>query len=158
MNFPFDAFNNFSIQYASHSCRETDPTNYPQNFYPHGLCSYCPNPSHISSNCPSWGQFSNFSYEQMNTNFSSPGFESNLNFYNPDWDNYSVDWVQHDSTSGGEHFPTAHIDDLAGRANQLMAARFAHALFSHTIAPSKSCHIVLILLTVDTNAHSLHIT
>jgi hypothetical protein len=51
----------------------------------------------------------------------------------------SVDWVQHDSTSGREHFPTAQIDDLAGRANQFMAARFAHAPFSHTIAPLKSC-------------------
>jgi hypothetical protein len=75
----------------------------------------------------------------MNTNFSSPGFESNSKFYNPDLNNYSVDWVQNDSTSGGEHFPTAHIDDLAGRANQLMAARFIHAPFSHTIAPPKSC-------------------
>jgi len=32
----------------------------------------------------SWGQFYNFSYEQMNTNFSIPGFDSNSNFYNPD--------------------------------------------------------------------------
>jgi hypothetical protein len=47
--------------------------------------------------------------------------------------------VQHDSINGGEHFPTAHIDDLAGRASQLMVARFAHALFSHTYAPLKSC-------------------
>jgi hypothetical protein len=75
----------------------------------------------------------------MNTNFSSLGFESNSNFYNPDWNNHSVDWVQHDSTSGGEQFPTTHIDNLAGRANQLMVAMFAHAPFSHTIAPPKSC-------------------
>jgi hypothetical protein len=75
----------------------------------------------------------------MNTNFSSLGFESNSNFYNPDWNNHSVDWVQHDSTSGGEQFPTTHINNLAGRANQLMVAMFAHAPFSHTIAPPKSC-------------------
>jgi hypothetical protein len=74
----------------------------------------------------------------MNTNFSNLGFESNFNCYNPDWNNHSVDWVQHDSIGGGEHFPTAHIDDLDGRVNQLMAARFAHAP-SHTYAPPKSC-------------------
>jgi hypothetical protein len=35
------------------------------------------------------------------------------------------DWVQDDSTStGGEHYPTAHIDDLDGRVNQLMVARY----------------------------------
>jgi hypothetical protein len=75
----------------------------------------------------------------MNVNFSCPGFESNSNFYSSDWNNHYVDWVQHDSTSDGEHFPIAHIDDLARRANQLMAARFARALFFHTIAPPKSC-------------------
>jgi hypothetical protein len=74
----------------------------------------------------------------MNTNFSNRGFESNSNFYNPDWNNHSVDWVQHDSISGGEHFPTTHIDDLDGRVNQLMAARFAYAP-GHTYAPPKSC-------------------
>jgi hypothetical protein len=84
MNFPFNSFNNFSVQHASHRCRAPAPTNYPQNFHPHGLCSYYSNPYHSSSNCPSWGQFSNFSYEQMNTNCSSPAFESNSNFNNPD--------------------------------------------------------------------------
>jgi len=44
----------------------------------------CANPYHSSSNCLSWGQVYNFPHEQMNTNFSSPRFESNLNFYNPD--------------------------------------------------------------------------
>jgi hypothetical protein len=91
MNFSFDAFNNFFVQHASHSCRALAPTNYTQNFHPHGLCLYCSNPCYSSSNCPSWGQCSNFSYEQMNTNFSSPKFESNSNFYNPDWNNYSAD-------------------------------------------------------------------
>jgi len=48
------------------------------------------------------------------------------------------DWVQHDSTSGGEHYPTVHIDDLDEKVNQLMAARFTHASY-HTDAPPASC-------------------
>jgi hypothetical protein len=32
----------------------------------------------------------------LNTSFSSPGFESNSNFYNPDWSNYSdFSWHAH---------------------------------------------------------------
>jgi hypothetical protein len=70
--------------HASHGCRELAPTNYLQNFHLHGPCSYWSNPYHSLSHCPSWRQDSNFSYEQMNINFSSPGFELNFNFYNPD--------------------------------------------------------------------------
>jgi hypothetical protein len=157
MNFPFDDFNNFFVQHASHCCRAPAPTNYPQNFHPHELCLYCSNPYHSSSNCPSWGQFSNFSYEQMNINFSSPGFESNSNFYNPDWNNHSVDWVQHDSTGGGEHLPTAHINDLDGRVNQLKVARSTHAP-GHTYVPPKSCSYCYNLAQHITSSHSLHIT
>jgi hypothetical protein len=65
MNFPFNDFNNFSLQHASHNCRAAALTNYPQNFHSHGPCSYCSNPYHSSSHCPSWGQFYNFSYEQI---------------------------------------------------------------------------------------------
>jgi hypothetical protein len=78
MNFPFCNF------YASHSSRMTNPTNYIQNFHLHGPCSYCSSPCHSSGNCPSWGQYSNFSHEHMNTNFSSLGSESNFNFYTLD--------------------------------------------------------------------------
>jgi hypothetical protein len=39
------------------------------------------------NNCPSWGQFSNYSYEQMNTNFFNLGCDLNSNFYNSDWSN-----------------------------------------------------------------------
>jgi hypothetical protein len=89
MNFYFDNHSNLYAQHASTSGRTPAPTNYSHNFYPHKPCSYCSYPYHSSSNCPSWGQLSNFSYEQMNINFSSPGFESNSNFYNPDWSNHS---------------------------------------------------------------------
>lgn len=89
MNFSYDNYNNFSAQHVSHSGRTPAPTNYTHNFYPHKTCSYCSNLYHSSSNCPSWRQFYNPSYEQMNTNFSSPGFDSNSNVYNPDWSNHS---------------------------------------------------------------------
>ena len=83
MNFSFGNFN------ASPSCRTPAPTNYSHNFYPHASCSYCSNPHHQIGNCPSYGLLSNFSYEQTNTNFSSHVFESNSNFYNPNWSNHS---------------------------------------------------------------------
>jgi hypothetical protein len=88
MDFSYDNYNNFSAQHASPSGRTPAPINYTYNCYPHKPCSYCSNPYHSSSNCPSWGRGSNFSYDQMNTNFSSPGFESNSNVYDSDWRNH----------------------------------------------------------------------
>jgi hypothetical protein len=88
MNFYFDNYSDFSAQHASPSSRTPAPTNCPYSFNPHESCSYCSDPYHSASSCPSWGQFCNPSYEQMNANFSSPGFESNSNFYNPDWSNH----------------------------------------------------------------------
>jgi hypothetical protein len=38
-----------------------------------------------------------------------------------------------------QHFPTAHIDDFEGRANQLMIARHAHTQLFHTHTPHQSC-------------------
>jgi hypothetical protein len=38
-----------------------------------------------------------------------------------------------------QHFPTAHVDDLEERVNQLMAARHAHTQLSHTHTPHQSC-------------------
>jgi hypothetical protein len=90
MNSPFSNF------YASHNSRMQNPTNYLHNFHSHGPCSYCFNPYHSSSNCPSWGRFSNFSHEQMNTNFFSLGCELNSNFYTLDWSNHSdFSWQDH---------------------------------------------------------------
>jgi hypothetical protein len=87
------SFNNFNI---FPSCRTSNPTNYPQNFHPHGLCSYSSNPCHSLGDCPHWEQLSNFSHEQMNTNFSNLGFELNSNFYTPDWSNHSdFSWQAH---------------------------------------------------------------
>jgi hypothetical protein len=68
---------------------------FPTNFHPHEPCSHCSSPYHTLGDCPHWGQFSNFSNEQLNTSFSSPRFESNSNFYNPDWSNHS-DFSWHD--------------------------------------------------------------
>jgi hypothetical protein len=79
MSLPFNNFDVFP------SCRMPNPT----NFYPHESCSHYSSPYHSLGDYPHWGQFSNFSHEQMNTNFSSLGFESNSNFYNPDWSNHS---------------------------------------------------------------------
>jgi hypothetical protein len=67
----------------------------PTTMHPHEPCSHCSSPYHSLGDCPHWGQFSEFSNEQLNTSFSSPGFESNLNFYNPDWSNNS-DFSWHD--------------------------------------------------------------
>jgi hypothetical protein len=43
-----------------------------------------------------FGQFSNFSYEHMNTNFSNLGFESNFSFYTLDRSNhFDFSWQAH---------------------------------------------------------------
>jgi hypothetical protein len=86
MSLSFNYFNVFP------SCRMPNPI----NFYPHKLCSHCSSPYHSLGDCPHWGQFSNFSHEQMNTSFSSLGFESNSNFYNPNWNNHpDFSWQAH---------------------------------------------------------------
>jgi hypothetical protein len=89
MDFYFDVYSNFSAQHALPSGRTPASTNYTYSFYPHEPCLYCSDLYHSASNCPSYGQFYNFPYDQMNTNFSSSGFDSNSNFYNPDWSNHS---------------------------------------------------------------------
>ena len=70
---------------VSPSCKTSAPTNYPQNLHPHEPCLCCFNPYHSSSDYPSWGQFFNFSYEQMSTNFSNQGFESHSNCSDPNY-------------------------------------------------------------------------
>ena len=86
MSFSFDNFD------VSSSCRTPNPT----NFHPHEPCSHYSCPYHSLGDCLHWGQFFNFSHEQMNTSFSSPGFESNSNFYNLDWSNHSnFSWQAH---------------------------------------------------------------
>jgi hypothetical protein len=88
MDFYFDNYSNFYAQHVSPSGKTPAPTNYTHNFYPHKPCSYCFNHYHHVIDCLASRQFSNSSCEQMNTNFSSPGFELNSNFYNPDWSNH----------------------------------------------------------------------
>jgi hypothetical protein len=90
MDFSFDDYSNFSAQHVSPNGRTLTLTNYPHNFYSHGPCSYCSDPYHNASNCLSWGQFCNLSCEQMNTNFSSLGFDYDSNVYNPDWSNIQI--------------------------------------------------------------------
>jgi hypothetical protein len=90
MSLPFNRFN------VSYSCRTPNPTNYPQNFHPLGPCSHCSNSYHSLCDCPHWGQFSNFSHEQMNINFSSSRSKLNSNFNTPDWSNHSdFSWQAH---------------------------------------------------------------
>ena len=86
-------FNNFSV---SPSCKTPNPTNYPKNMHPHELCLGCSTPYRSSGDCPHWGQFSNFSYGQLNGNLFGQGFESHYNSYTPNWDNHSnVSWYAH---------------------------------------------------------------
>jgi hypothetical protein len=59
---------------------------------------------------PIYGQSSNFAYEQMNTSFSSPGFESNSNIYTPDWSNHSdFSWQAHAMGNYAPQFHELHI-------------------------------------------------
>jgi hypothetical protein len=90
MSLPFD---NFSV---SPSSRAPTPPSYPKYLHPDELCLGCSSPYHNFGDCPHWGQFTNFSYGQLNTNFSSQGFESHSNSYTPNQDNHSdVLWYAH---------------------------------------------------------------
>jgi hypothetical protein len=102
MSLPFIYFN------VSPSCRMPNPT----NFYLHEPCSHYSSPYHSLGDCPHWGQFSNFSHEQMNTSFSSPGFESNSNFYKPDWNNYpDFSWQAHATENYAPQVDELHHPD-----------------------------------------------
>jgi hypothetical protein len=73
---------------------------------PHGLCSYCNSPYHHVRNCPTTGQFSNYSYEHMNRPFSRPGNEFYSDSYNPAWSNQSnFLWQAQDH---GKYAPQGH--------------------------------------------------
>ena len=83
MSLPFINFN------VSPSCRTSNPT----NLRPHELCLACSSPYHNAGDSPHWGQFTNFLYEQPNTNFSDQRFESHSNSYIPNQNNHSnVSW------------------------------------------------------------------
>jgi hypothetical protein len=115
----FDNYCDFSVHHASPSGRTPAPTNYPHNFYPHEPCSYCSDPCHSSSNCPYWGQFCNLSFEQMNSNSSSPGFESNSNFYNPDCSDYpDFSWQAQAMGNCAPQFQELHYPDCPQFDNQ----------------------------------------
>jgi hypothetical protein len=119
MYFYFDNCSDFSAQHASSSGRTPAPTNYPHNFYSYEPCSYCFDPCHSASNCPSWRQFCNLSYEQMNTNFSSSGFDSNSNFYNPDWSNHpDFSWQAQAMRNCAPQFQELHHLDCPQFDNQ----------------------------------------
>jgi hypothetical protein len=98
MSLPFNYFD------VSSSGRTPNPT----KLHPHEPCSHCSNPYHSLGDCPHWGQFFNFSNEQLDTSFSSLGFESNSNFYNPYWSNCS-DFSWHDHAT--ENFDP-QVDEL----------------------------------------------
>jgi hypothetical protein len=91
------------------------------NYHPYGSCSCCSDPHHCASNYPSWGQFHNFSYEQMNTNFSNPEFNSNLNFYNPDWSNHSdFSWRAQAMENCAPQFQELHHPEYLQFENQVL--------------------------------------
>jgi uncharacterized coiled-coil protein SlyX len=91
------------------------------NCHLYGLCSYCSNPYHSSSNCPSWGQFYNFSHEQMNINFSIPGFDSNSNVYNPDWSNHpNFSWQAQAMGNCAPQFHELHHPEYPQFENQVL--------------------------------------
>jgi hypothetical protein len=73
---------------------------------PHGPCSYCNSPYHHVRNCPTAGQFSNYSFEHMNRPFSRPGNDFYFDSYNPAWSNQSnFSWQAQDH---GMYAPQDH--------------------------------------------------
>jgi hypothetical protein len=73
---------------------------------PHGPCSYCNSPYHHVRNCPTAGQFSNYSFEHMNRPFSRPENDFYSDSYNPSWSNQSnFSWQAQDH---GMYAPQGH--------------------------------------------------
>jgi hypothetical protein len=67
----------------------------------HGPCSYCYSPYHHVKDCSTAGQFSNYSYEYMNTQFSRSRNEPFCDSYHPAWSNHSnILW----QTQGPENY------------------------------------------------------
>jgi hypothetical protein len=111
----------FSAQHASPSGRTPAPTNYPYSFNPYEQCSYCFDPYHSPINCPSWGQFYNFSYEQMYINFYSPGLDYDSNVYNLDWSNHSdFSWQAQAMGNYGFQFQELHHPKYMQFENQVL--------------------------------------
>jgi hypothetical protein len=99
MSLPFINFNIFP------SRRTSNPT----NLHPHEQCLGYSSPHHNYGDCPHWGQFTNFSYGQLNTNFSDQGFESHSNFYTLNRNNHSdVSWYAHTSGNYALHSDELH--------------------------------------------------
>jgi hypothetical protein len=60
---------------------------------PHGPCSYCYSPYHHVKDCLTAVQFSNYSYEHMNTQLSRPRNDPYSDSYDPGWSNQSnISW------------------------------------------------------------------
>jgi uncharacterized coiled-coil protein SlyX len=86
-------FNNFNV---SPSCRTPNLIKYPKNLHPHEQCLCCSSPHHSLGDCAQWGQLSNFSYREVNTNFFGQGFESHSNSHTLNRNNHSdVSWYAH---------------------------------------------------------------
>jgi hypothetical protein len=84
-------------------------------------CLYFSNPYHHIRNCPSFGQFSNFSNKQMNTSFSYLEFESNSNFYNLEWSNHSnLSWKAQARGNYAPQFHELHHLDYPQFDNQFL--------------------------------------
>jgi hypothetical protein len=105
-------FNDLRDRFYQFKAARSTPTHFSHTYTPHKSCSYCSNPYHCSSNCPSWGQFSNSSYEQMNISFSYPGCDSNSNFYNSNWSNQSdFSWSAQTIGNYAPQFQELHHSD-----------------------------------------------
>jgi hypothetical protein len=78
---------------------------------PHGPCSYCFSSYHHVKDCPTGGQFSNYFYKHMNTQFSRPRNEPYCDSYDPAWSNQSNNSWQ------------AQMLELLGEINQVVKSQ-----------------------------------
>ncbi|XP_059463451.1 uncharacterized protein LOC132192202 [Corylus avellana] len=62
------------------------PCNHPST--PHEACSFCFSPLHHENDCPTLGQFSKLSHEQVNSTFARSGNDPYSNSYNLEWRNH----------------------------------------------------------------------
>jgi hypothetical protein len=143
-------FNDIRDQFYKFKAARSALTHFSQTYTPHQSCLYCSNPYHCSSNCPSKGQLSNFSYEQMNTSFSNPGYDSNSNFYHPDWSNqFNFSWSAQTTRNYAPQFQESHHSDYPQFNHQ------AQPLVYQAPQPAPQSSLEEIMQSTDKNLQAL---
>jgi L-lactate utilization protein LutB len=147
-------FNDIRDKFYKFKAARSTPTHFSHTYTPHKSCSYCSNPYHCSSNCPSKGQLSNFLYEQLNTSYSNPGYDSNSSVYNSDWSNQSdFTWSAQTTRNYAPQFQELHYSNYPPFDHQAQPSAYQAA----QLAPQSSLEEMMkaFMQSIDKNVQAL---